>query len=435
VNKMEIKDQEKEVIITQEEKFDPQNFLVKHSVTLLFIIISIAAVYISKLPIFFVVNSIITRVTRNSFLVLALLIPVMSGMGLNFSITIGAMAGQFAIIIVTYLGISGIWGFILCALIALPLAIIFGFFVGALLNKTKGQEMITGLISGFFANGIYQLILIFMVGTIIPMKMNDMMMSSGVGIRNTVDMKKAGLSYALDSIHEIPLFTLVLVVSLFFIALNIYKLKSAKHESAFKTKKRYFNIVLNILVFIFGMLISYTKMLPRNIQMLENITIPTVTSLLIIALCFFNVLITKTKLGQDFRTVGQNKHIAEIAGIHVNKVRMYAIIISTVLASWGQLFFLQNMGVLNTYGSHVQIALFSIAALLIGGASASKATISQALLGVVLFHTLFLVSPMAGKNLFGDPMIGEFFRAFIAYGVIGVSLGLHAWRKTIKGQV
>lgn len=430
---MELKEQEKKIVI--EEKVDPKKFLIKHSVTILFVIISIAAVYISELPVFFVVNSIITRVTRNAFLVLALLIPVMSGMGLNFSITIGAMAGQFAIIIVTYFGITGLWGFVLCALIALPLAIIFGFFVGALLNQTKGQEMITGMISSFFANGIYQLILLFMVGTLIPMKMNDMMLSSGVGIRNTVDMKKAGLSYAVDSIHEIPLFSLVLIVSVGFILFNIFKLKTAKHDSSLKVKKRYVNIAFNSLVFIFGLLISFTEMLPRNIQMLEKITVPTVTSLLIIALCFFNVLITKTKLGQDFRTVGQNRHIAEIAGIHVNKVRMLAIIISTVLASWGQLLFLQNMGVLNTYGSHVQIALFSIAALLIGGASASKATISQALLGVVLFHTLFLVSPMAGKNLFDDPMIGEFFRAFIAYGVIGVSLGLHAWRKTIKGQV
>ncbi len=428
-----MKDQEKNIIV--EEKVDPKKFFIKHSVTILFIIISLAAVYISELPIFFVVNSLITRVTRNSFLVLALLIPVMSGMGLNFSITIGAMAGQFAVIIVTYFGISGIWGFILCAIIALPLAIIFGFFVGALLNKTKGQEMIASMISGFFANGIYQLILLFLVGTMIPMKMNDMMLTSGVGIRNTVDLKKAGLSYAIDSIHDIPLFTLILIVSAGFILFNLFRLKTAKHDSSFKVKKRYVNIAFNILVFIFGLLISYTEMLPRNIQMLEKITVPTITSLLIIALCFFNVLITKTKLGQDFRTVGQNRHIAEIAGIHVNKVRMLAIIISTVLASWGQLLFLQNMGVLNTYGSHVQIALFSIAALLIGGASASKATVSQALLGVVLFHTLFLVSPMAGKNMFDDPMIGEFFRAFIAYGVIGLSLGLHAWRKTIKGQV
>jgi simple sugar transport system permease protein len=39
------------------------------------------------------------------------------------------------------------------------------------------------------------------------------------------------------------------------------------------------------------------------------------------------------------------------------------------------------------------------------------------------------VSPFAGRKLFGDPQIGEFFRAFVAYGVIAVSLGMYAWKK------
>jgi simple sugar transport system permease protein len=62
-------------------------------------------------------------------------------------------------------------------------------------------------------------------------------------------------------------------------------------------------------------------------------------------------------------------------------------------------------------------------------ASVTKATIGEAFVGTVLFHTLFIVSPNAGKNLFGDAQIGEFFRVFIAYGVIAASLVLHAWQK------
>ena len=147
----------------------------------------------------------------------------------------------------------------------------------------------------------------------------------------------------------------------------------------------------------------------------------------------FNVLIFKTKMGHDFRAVGQDKHIAHVSGINVEKRRILSIMISTILAAWGQIIFLQNLGTLNTYGSHVQISTFAIAALLIGGASVSKATVGQALLGVILFHTLFIVSPMAGKNLFGNAQVGEYFRTFIAYGVIGLSLGLHAW-KTFKAQ-
>ena len=160
-----------------------------------------------------------------------------------------------------------------------------------------------------------------------------------------------------------------------------------------------------------------------------KLNIPIVTFIIIGLLCVFNAMITKTKLGQDFRTVGQNRHIAKVSEINVNKIRIIAVTISKVFASWGQIIFLQNIGTLSTYGSHVQIGMFSIAAILIGGASATKATSGQAILGVILFHTLFYVSPKAGNNLFGSAQIGEYFRSFVAYGVIGVSLGLHAWKR------
>jgi simple sugar transport system permease protein len=74
------------------------------------------------------------------------------------------------------------------------------------------------------------------------------------------------------------------------------------------------------------------------------------------------------------------------------------------------------------------VGTFAIAALLVGGATARRATIWQALLGVLLFHTLFVVSPSAGQAIIGIPQIGEYFRVFVAYGVIGVALALHAWQ-------
>ncbi len=102
---------------------------------------------------------------------------------------------------------------------------------------------------------------------------------------------------------------------------------------------------------------------------------------------------------------------------------------STVLAAWGgQITFLQNIGTLNTYNSHEQVGTFAIAALLIGGATVTRATITQALMGTLLFHTLFVVSPMAGQTIFGSAQVGEYFRVFIAYGIIAISLALHAWQ-------
>ncbi|SNT12563.1 hypothetical protein SAMN05446037_104226 [Anaerovirgula multivorans] len=66
----------------------------------------------------------------------------------------------------------------------------------------------------------------------------------------------------------------------------------------------------------------------------------------------------------------------------------------------------------------MNLDIFSAAALLAGGATFKKATIKNAFIGLILFHTLFIVSPLAGQNLFKNPALGEYFRSFIAYGTI-----------------
>ena len=98
-----------------------------------------------------------------------------------------------------------------------------------------------------------------------------------------------------------------------------------------------------------------------------------------------------------------------------------------MLAAIGQLIFVQNIGAFQTYGAHEQVGLYAGAAILVGGASIVRATNGQALLGCILFHLLFIVAPPAGKTLFGDAAIGEYFRVFISYGVIALALVMHAW--------
>ena len=129
------------------------------------------------------------------------------------------------------------------------------------------------------------------------------------------------------------------------------------------------------------------------------------------------------------RAVGQDMEVSKSAGIEVNKVRIYSIVISTVLAGIGQVIYLQNLGTINTYNSHEQIGMFSVAALLIGGASVARATIPNAISGVILFHTMFVVAPRAGKELMGSAQIGEYFRVFISYGIIALVLIIYEWRR------
>lgn len=401
-----------------------KNFMFNNMVTILFIVLCIAGVYLSKQPLSFVFGELITRISRNSFLVLALIIPVIAGMGLNFGIVIGAMAGQIAIIAVTHWKITGIWGFLLCIAISTPLAIIFGYLTGKFLNKTKGQEMIASMILGFFAMGLYQLLFLFLVGTLIPMKNPILVLSGGIGIKNTIDLQ-GGIKYALDNLYKMKFFEFAIMLAAVGILAYLYLVLINRNK-----RDKMLKYMAPLGGFLCLGIVSTVMMFVDSPFLL--LRVPVITMAVIVVLCIFNIFIVRTKLGQDFRTVGQDMHVANVSGINVNKTRVIAILISTVLAAWGQVIFLQNIGTLNTYSSHEQVGMFAVAAILIGGASVNKATNGQAIIGTILFHTLFIVSPQAGKNLLGSAQIGEYFRVFVAYGVIGVSLGLHAWKKNVE---
>ncbi len=414
---------EENAIKNKRKSIDIKAFLFDNIVTIMFVILCLIGVKYSGQPMIFIVNELIARISRNSFLVLSLIIPVLAGMGLNFGIVIGAMAGQIAIIAVTHWNIGGIQGFLLCALLTVPIAVLFGYLTGKLLNKTKGQEMIASMILGFFANGLYQLLFLFLIGTLIPMNNPILVLSGGVGIKNTIDLS-GGIKYALDNIIKFPMLNVIVVICIISIVYILFKgIKNKK-----LTKKHIRNLCIFVGITIVCVLLNQSQ------PIFKMMKVPVVTLLVVMLLCIFNVFIMKTKLGQDFKAVGQDNHVSKVSGIDVDKVRIISIIISTVFAGWGQLIFLQNLGTLNTYGSHEQVGMFAIAALLIGGASVSRATISQAIIGTILFHTLFIVSPQAGKNLLGSAQIGEYFRVFVAYGVIGLSLGLHAWKKQIQAK-
>lgn len=41
---------------------------------------------------------------------------------------------------------------------------------------------------------------------------------------------------------------------------------------------------------------------------------------------------------------------------------------------------------------------------------------------------MFIISPEIGQSLFGQALLGEYFRTFMVYGVIGLALGLYVWK-------
>ena len=351
-------------------KFNLKKFLSDNPVPIMFIVICIVSIPLSGFSTSYLLNEIVTRIVRNAFLILSLLIPIMAGMGLNFGMTLGAMAGEIALIFTSDWQIWGIPGVVLAMILSIPISILLGVLCGNLLNKSRGREMITSYIISFFINGIYQLVVLYMMGPIIPIIHESIKLPRGYGIRNTVSL--LNLRQSIDNL-----------------------------------------ISINVL----------------------GVKIPVVSFLIIIALCLFIVWFTKTKLGLDMRAVGQNMEVARAAGINVERTRVISIVMSTVLAGFGMILYLQNMGNIATYSSHSQIGMFCIAALLVGGATVDKASIGNVFLGVILFHLMFIVAPKAGTVITGDSMIGEYFRVFISYGVITLALIMYESKKHKKKKM
>lgn len=334
------------------------------SVPIMFIIICAVCIPISGLSAKMLINEIVTRIGRNAFLILSLLIPIMAGMGLNFGMTLGAMAGEIALILTADWQIWGIPGVVLSMILSIPLSVGLGLLCGKILNMAKGREMVTSYIVSYFINGVYQLVVLYMMGSIIPIAHSSIKLPRGYGIRNTVSL--LNMRQCIDNLWAIRV---------------------------------------------------------------GGVKIPVLTFLIIALLCLVILWFRKTKLGQDMRAVGQDMNVARDAGVDVERTRIISIVISTVLAGFGMILYLQNMGNISTYSSHSQIGMFCIAALLVGGASVDKASIGNVFLGVSLFHLMFIVAPAAGAKITGDSMIGEYFRVFVSYGVITVALVMYETKK------
>mgnify|MGYP001037693327 CR=1 FL=1 len=331
------------------------DFLQNNLVPIMFIIICIICYPLAGFSPSYLLNEIVTRMGRNIFLILSLLIPIMAGMGLNFGMTLGAMAGQIALIFVTDWQIWGIPGVVLAMLLSIPFSVLLGMMCGKLMNMAKGREMILGYMMNYFVGGLYQLVVLFIMGPIIPIKHASIRLPRGYGIRTTVNL--TSLRQCLDNEFAI-----------------LYK----------------------------------------------GVKIPVLTFIIIGALCLFILWFRRTKLDME---------VARAAGIKVERTRIIAIIMSTVFAGFGQIIYLQNIGNFPTCTAHTQIGMFCIAALLVGGASVEKASIGNVFLGVILFHTMFILAPRAGAAITGDAMIGEYFRVFVSYGVITLALIMYETKK------
>ena len=310
-------------------------------------------------------TNVINRFSWNAVLVLAMVPMIHSGCGLNMGLPLAIISGLLVATLSIELGFTGPMSFFMAMLLATPFAILLGAAYGWLLNRIKGGEMMVATYVGFSAVSF-----MCMMWMLLPYKSPTMVWGfAGKGLRTTI---------SLEGFYD-------------------------------KALANFLTIDLNR----FGI----------------NLVIPTGSLLFFAFLAFLVWAFLHTKTGTAMTAVGSNPAFAKAAGINIDKTRMLSVILSTWLGAVGILIYEQGFGFVQLYMAPFNMALPAVAAILIGGASVNKASITNVIIGTFLYQGLVTMTPTVMNSMIHMDM-SEVIRVIVSNGMIVYALT----RKTEGGK-
>ena len=162
----------------------------------------------------------------------------------------------------------------------------------------------------------------------------------------------------------------------------------------------------------------YDKVLANFLQInIGNLSIPVGTILFFAVLAFAMWAFLHTKTGTAMTAVGSNPTFAKAAGVNVDKMRMLSVVMSTWLAAIGILVYEQGFGFIQLYMAPFNMALPAVSAILIGGASVNKASITNVIIGTFLFQGIVTMTPTVMSSMIHMDM-SEVIRIIVSNGMI-----------------
>ena len=150
----------------------------------------------------------------------------------------------------------------------------------------------------------------------------------------------------------------------------------------------------------------------------KGIIIPTGMLLVFFLCCVIVWLYFRSKSGIAISAGGINPRFAQASGIDINKNRIKANVLSTVLGAIGIIVYSQGYGYAQLYNAPLMMAFPAVAAVLIGGATASRAKVSHVLIGVLIFQGLLTTALPVANQLFEGTDLSEILRMVIQNGII-----------------
>ena len=148
-----------------------------------------------------------------------------------------------------------------------------------------------------------------------------------------------------------------------------------------------------------------------------KLVIPTGALLFFALLAFLMWAFLHTKTGTAMTAVGSNATFARAAGINVNRIRTLSVVMSTWLGAVGILVYEQGFGFVQLYNAPFNMTLPAVSAILIGGATANKASITNVIIGTILFQGIVTMTPTVMNGLINLD-ISEVLRVVVSNGMI-----------------
>jgi simple sugar transport system permease protein len=149
-----------------------------------------------------------------------------------------------------------------------------------------------------------------------------------------------------------------------------------------------------------------------------NVTIPTGLLLFFLIACLLVWLFLRSKTGLAMKAAGDNPRFAAASGINVDKYRIIGVTISTMLGAVGIIVYAQSYGFIQLYLAPLMMGFAAVAAILIGGASSTKAKIIHVIVGVFLFQGLLVVALPVANAIIPTGNLSEVMRVIVQYGII-----------------
>ncbi|MCL2683650.1 MAG: ABC transporter permease [Synergistaceae bacterium] len=142
---------------------------------------------------------------------------------------------------------------------------------------------------------------------------------------------------------------------------------------------------------------------------------------LLLVFGFFSFLIWlffRSKTGIAISAGGINPKFAQAAGLNIDLNRIWANIISTILGALGIIIYSQSFGYAQLYIAPLMMAFPAAAAVLIGGATASRANVLNVVIGVFLFQGLLTTALPVANEIFIGTDLSEIMRMIVQNGII-----------------